>query len=278
MFAVKLKQTLESVVTTFHSSVFEKNDDSQRGVLNEGIQIFGLPTEFPSHAMPFAYRRADEQARKGNDQHQHSDLGQYRRLLWKYSQGYDDAEIQNKQTGNHALNSVAHGYPNDRDETQIEELQLALGMSEHDPKKNQNDCSLADGLRDRTKRPPRHRFFRGNSSADALGGRRRRESPPEPGKHMDQQERCHDHERDGIAAEPTECRPPELIPGDAMVRDQASDSNHRCEDRGGQGHENIPNYITTVIQARVNAQRTAQSDGCSSINGCGPSGPYRFAP
>src|SRR6202167_4248584 len=182
MFAVKLKQTLESVVTTLYSSVFVKNDDSQRGVLNEGIQIFGLPAEFASHAMPFAYRRADGKAGKGNNQHQHSDLGQYRRLLWKYSQGYDNAEIQSKQTGNHALNSMAHGYPNDRDETQIEELQSAQGMSEHDPKKNQNACSLSDGLCDRTKYSPRHLFFRGNSSGDALGGNRG-EVPPDPGKH-----------------------------------------------------------------------------------------------
>src|SRR5260370_41937296 len=90
-----------------------------------------------------------------------------------------------------------------------------------------------------------------------MGGRRR-EPITNMRKDMDEKKRCNAYQADGVTQEPPQHRPLAFTPGNAVIRNQACDTNGCCYYSRRRTHQNIADHISSAAQPKIDLRRTTQ--------------------
>src|ERR1700675_4522189 len=167
-----------------------EDDDPERCVLNQRIQVAGLLVKLSSNPVPFADCRSDDQTGERDHQHQDANLRQRAWVRREYSQRNYDPKIQGQDSGGRAPDAMAHSNPENWDKAQVEELQRPQGASKHDPKQQDDARALSNRLRAHDNPQARVTFLW------PLGPRRRlrdgkQDLASSPGEYMNEQKGRH---------------------------------------------------------------------------------------
>src|SRR6266404_1333356 len=140
---VILKEFLESGICQLDASLPIENYNPQRAILYQRVQVSGLFVQINCQAVSLADLGPDDQSDCGHNQHEEGNFGEQRSRGRKQMHRDDNSKVQRKHRGDNSPDSLTHGNPDDRNETQIEMIVAPVLASEHHPQDGKNRRTLA---------------------------------------------------------------------------------------------------------------------------------------
>jgi hypothetical protein len=115
----KAKQLVERGIRQVDAALLIEDNDSERTVLYQRIQVNGLFLQVKRNPVSLAHGRSYNQSDSGNHQHKQADLGRDAGHSRENVHGNNHAEIECQHSADHPTNSLPHGNPDDGNKAQI---------------------------------------------------------------------------------------------------------------------------------------------------------------
>src|ERR1700687_3028200 len=196
---VALKEPLKSGIRKFDRALPVKNDDSQRAILYERIQICGLSMKINGQAVSLADLGSHDESYCGQHHHQKGYFVKHDCGRREQMHRDDDSKIHDEQAGDNSPDSLTYRNPDDRNKTQIKMIVMLAPVSENYEEDDEYRQRLARGFCDPTKSEFRYGVTRsGGAELRACW----REPTTNMRKQMDKKKRCDAQHADGVTQKP----------------------------------------------------------------------------